>query len=253
MPDSSKNVAVFIGRFAPFHKGHLQTIRQLILDEQIDRVVCVLGSSDKLDLRNPWTPAVRELMIRDSLSPDENKKLGTVSLKDFGNDDIWTDNLVRLVREETTGHFKSRTNLSFTLYGVGKDASTSQYLLQIEKILLDTQTNWQYKALPTVYQTKDGEVMHATDLRDAAMTFFMHGSPSAKAQLLDALPRPVSQKMLAQAYRSDVISLILYQTSVSFWLKNTSLLLSVLLATKGEQAAESEEKLSLDIYRSFSF
>ncbi|MEM2419815.1 MAG: nicotinamide-nucleotide adenylyltransferase [Candidatus Bathyarchaeia archaeon] len=57
---------VFVGRFQPFHKGHLQVVKE-ILDE-VDELVIVVGSaqySHRLD--NPFTTGERLVMIRKGL------------------------------------------------------------------------------------------------------------------------------------------------------------------------------------------
>ena len=54
---------VFIGRFQPFHKGHLKAVEDIL--RKVDELVIVVGSSQyshRLD--NPFTPGERITMIR---------------------------------------------------------------------------------------------------------------------------------------------------------------------------------------------
>lgn len=58
--------ALFVGRFQPFHKGHLYAI-QLILKEA-EELVIVIGSAEKShELDNPFTAGERMEMIRRAL------------------------------------------------------------------------------------------------------------------------------------------------------------------------------------------
>lgn len=60
---------VFIGRFQPFHNGHLHIIKEAA--KRADRVIVVLGSAhSSRSLRNPFTFKERAEMIRSAV-PDE--------------------------------------------------------------------------------------------------------------------------------------------------------------------------------------
>ena len=57
---------LFIGRFQPFHKGHLAVIEWLL--ERFDEVVIAIGmASESHTWRNPFTAGERLLMIREAL------------------------------------------------------------------------------------------------------------------------------------------------------------------------------------------
>ncbi len=57
---------LLIGRFQPFHLGHLEAIRFAL--ERVDMLWIVIGSAQKShEPRNPFTAAERLLMIRDTL------------------------------------------------------------------------------------------------------------------------------------------------------------------------------------------
>ena len=57
---------LFIGRFQPFHKGHLAVIEWLL--ERFDEVVVAIGmASESHTWRNPFTAGERILMIREAL------------------------------------------------------------------------------------------------------------------------------------------------------------------------------------------
>jgi nicotinamide-nucleotide adenylyltransferase len=60
---------LFIGRFQPFHKGHLATVKFAL--ERVEQLVIVVGSSQKShEPRNPFTAGERIRMIKESLDID---------------------------------------------------------------------------------------------------------------------------------------------------------------------------------------
>jgi len=65
-PRMALSRVLFIGRFQPFHKGHLAVIEWLL--ERFDEVVVVVGmASESHTWRNPFTAGERLLMIREAL------------------------------------------------------------------------------------------------------------------------------------------------------------------------------------------
>jgi nicotinamide-nucleotide adenylyltransferase len=55
--------ALLIGRFQPFHKGHLQVIKKIL--GEVDSLIIVIGSSQhKNNLENPLSADEREEMIK---------------------------------------------------------------------------------------------------------------------------------------------------------------------------------------------
>lgn len=89
-----KKVGVFLARMQPVHNAHLYLVRKA-LDEN-DKVLIVLGSENKVDmLRNPYDITLREEMLRECLTDEDNKKLEIVTLPDWSmesdkeSDKIW--------------------------------------------------------------------------------------------------------------------------------------------------------------------
>jgi nicotinamide-nucleotide adenylyltransferase len=61
-----KNVGLFIGRFQPFHFGHLATVKYAL--ENVKLLYILVGSSQKShELKNPFTAGERIMMIRAAL------------------------------------------------------------------------------------------------------------------------------------------------------------------------------------------
>ena len=76
------DLCVFIGRFQPFHNGHLAVVKRAL--ETSNYLLIVLGSAN--DPRRadyiPFTWREREMMIRSSLSADENQRILCVPVED---------------------------------------------------------------------------------------------------------------------------------------------------------------------------
>jgi bifunctional NMN adenylyltransferase/nudix hydrolase len=114
---------VFIGRFEPFHHGHHGVVtRALKLARQ---VVVLIGSANKpRTIRNPWTIAEREVMIRAAF-PEESPRLLIHPLRDhLYNDALWVSDVQRTVADAIGAEANSK---KVGLIGYNKDHS-SYYL-----------------------------------------------------------------------------------------------------------------------------
>jgi bifunctional NMN adenylyltransferase/nudix hydrolase len=98
--------AVFIGRFQPFHAGHLHVVRHAL--EQADQLILLIGSAWQApNARNPWSHQEREAMLRACLSDQDNKRLVCLPLMDVPyNDEIWVRNVQTTVNGIITAHHK---------------------------------------------------------------------------------------------------------------------------------------------------
>lgn len=95
---------VFIGRFQPLHFGHLEVIRQGL--EQADKLIVLIGSSwQPRSVRNPWTYAEREAMVRASLDSRNAERVLTAPLMDIPyNDEAWVRNVQATAQGLVTAH-----------------------------------------------------------------------------------------------------------------------------------------------------
>lgn len=114
---NSFDVAVVIGRFQPFHNGHLALIKEAL--RVAPQVFVVLGSAHAArSPRNPWTHLERAAMIRDALSEPEQARVRFVPMRDYFYEPRWRKELVRAVtalasngaRIGVVGHFKDATS-----------------------------------------------------------------------------------------------------------------------------------------------
>ena len=119
---------VFIGRFQPFHRGHLAVIEAGF--EQSERVIVLCGSAHQpRSVRNPWTVAERERMIRNAVRSEDQDRLFISPLMDITyNDELWVRNVQATVNGIVTAqHGVLHKAPKVGLIGHSKDQS-SYYL-----------------------------------------------------------------------------------------------------------------------------
>jgi len=117
--------AVYIGRFQPFHLGHLALLNQALA--LAPHVVVVLGSAHQAPTpKNPFTWQERAEMIRLALPEDERSRIDFLPVRDHYDEARW----LRAVRHGVEGVVSRlgdpRTH-RIALVGHFKDA-TSEYL-----------------------------------------------------------------------------------------------------------------------------
>ena len=116
---------VFIGRFQPFHRGHLQVIQSALLQSQ--NIVILCGSAHQpRSTRNPWTVEEREQMIRGCFDASDNNRISIAPLPDATyNDDAWVKNVQQTVYKLTestktktglVGHKKDHSSFYLSLF-----------------------------------------------------------------------------------------------------------------------------------------
>lgn len=78
-------IALFIGRFQPFHKGHLYSLKKCL--ELADHVIVGVGSSQESGTAdNPWDYETRKKMVEGVLRGQSSK---VVAIPDTPTDDEW--------------------------------------------------------------------------------------------------------------------------------------------------------------------
>lgn len=94
--------AVFLGRFQPFHIGHMSIVDR-IFQQDFKRLLLIIGSADKFGTdENPWNVQEREEIIRASIPLELQEKIDITSLADVPDDDVWCENLKSLLPSEVT-------------------------------------------------------------------------------------------------------------------------------------------------------
>ncbi|MEK6979115.1 MAG: nicotinamide-nucleotide adenylyltransferase [Candidatus Micrarchaeota archaeon] len=85
--------ALFVGRFQPFHNGHLAVINQLL--ERHNEVIIAIGSAEEsISSDNPMTAGERVEMIRRCFPTSTLSRLIIVPVRDINNNNIWVAHLV---------------------------------------------------------------------------------------------------------------------------------------------------------------
>lgn len=80
---------LLIGRFQPFHKGHLEAVK--IGLSKVDNLWIGIGSSNKNnEKRNPFTADERKEMILSSLDPKTLERVKIFFVPDTGDHEKWT-------------------------------------------------------------------------------------------------------------------------------------------------------------------
>ena len=89
MPAAKKPAALFIGRFQPFHKGHLSAVKWIAA--RSSKVIIAIGSAEKEnEPKNPFSEKERERMIRSELrAAGLSKKCALASVTDINDNEKW--------------------------------------------------------------------------------------------------------------------------------------------------------------------
>jgi bifunctional NMN adenylyltransferase/nudix hydrolase len=118
------DVAVLIGRFQPFHGGHLSLVAAAL--DRADRLLLLLGSHRCApDTRNPWSSEERERMIRAALPAEWQRRLEVIPIRDhLYSDNLWLAEVQQKVLAVTdeedrvllVGHRKDRSSYYLDLF-----------------------------------------------------------------------------------------------------------------------------------------
>jgi nicotinamide-nucleotide adenylyltransferase len=110
-------VALFIGRFQPFHNGHVYSLEKAW--EMAERVIVGIGSSQESGTEsNPWDFEKRKKMIA-GVDP----RVEIVAIPDMFNDKKWGELIAKII--ESTGLTSSE------IVGIGNNDWTNRILKQI--------------------------------------------------------------------------------------------------------------------------
>lgn len=165
--------AVFIGRFQPFHNGHLEIVKTAL--DKAKNLIIVIGSSRaSRTIKNPWTFEERVAMIRASLPDVAQSRVEFVPIRDyFYNDQLWLSELHQKVRSLTDG------SDNVTLIGAFSDKS-SYYLNMFPQ--------WDFTPVHTVHRA------HATEIRSLYFSGWDFGKhvPVQVASHMNSFASPVN-------------------------------------------------------------
>lgn len=86
---------IFVGRYQPFHKGHLEAIKKIV--DVVDELIIVVGSSQyshRVD--NPFTAGERVTMIRRALIEEgiQLRRIWIIPVPDVHQHMLWVSQIV---------------------------------------------------------------------------------------------------------------------------------------------------------------
>lgn len=114
--------AVLIGRFQPFHNGHLRNVKQAA--DLAEKVHILIGSAyQPRTIKNPFTHTERMKMIMSILEDEglDHNKFKFSYIRDYGyNDNLW----IREVQQAVKGSDKSLNDSDVVILGHEKDDSS---------------------------------------------------------------------------------------------------------------------------------
>jgi len=97
------NTCLFIGRFQPFHKGHLLVVKGMV--QACDKITIAIGSSKTTDTENPFTAEERRDMIQQALQGENiipQHDVVFIDVPDYASDTEWVDKCLELAGEVNT-------------------------------------------------------------------------------------------------------------------------------------------------------
>lgn len=89
-----QKTGLFIGRFQPFHLGHLDIIKRILKEN--DRVIIAIGSAEKNYVpENPLTAGERVLVIDETLKAEKINpaKYTIIPVRNIDNYALWVDHM----------------------------------------------------------------------------------------------------------------------------------------------------------------
>jgi len=90
--------ALYIGRFQPFHNGHLKVLQKIA--KKYDEIIIGIGSSQYSNtLENPFTLEERKLMIINSLEEIDINNYRIIELPDIHKYPKWVSHVVSIISD----------------------------------------------------------------------------------------------------------------------------------------------------------
>lgn len=88
--------ALFVGRFQPVHKGHVEILKKI--SHEADEIAIVIGSAQYANTEeNPFSADEREEMLRRALNEHGIKNFRIYRVEDVNDNEKWVKNVIRIV------------------------------------------------------------------------------------------------------------------------------------------------------------
>ncbi len=90
--------ALFIGRFQPFHNGHLMVLQSI--KNKYKEIIIGIGSSQYSNtIENPFSGDERKKMVKKSLDNIKIKNYRIISIPDIHNPPKWVSHVLSIIRD----------------------------------------------------------------------------------------------------------------------------------------------------------
>lgn len=182
-----QTVALLIGRFQPFHSGHLALLQHAL--RAAPRVLLVLGTAHQArNAKNPFSWEERAAMIAACVTPEQRARLAFAPLRDYYDDQRWAAS----VQAAVTQHYPDAQHV--LLFGHFKDAS-SYYLRHFPR--------WDLQALPRqadIDATRIRQIYFEAEDLDISLAVLQNLIPLPVQQFLRAWSRLPHYAALAQEH-----------------------------------------------------
>jgi len=89
---------LFIGRFQPFHNGHLKVI-EYVLDKYEELIIGIGSSQYKDEPKNPFSFKERKEMIDEALKDENISNYKTIDIPDIHNPPKWVEHVLSIVSD----------------------------------------------------------------------------------------------------------------------------------------------------------
>ena len=87
---------LFIGRFQPFHNGHLEVLKEM--SNEVDELIIGVGSAQHSHtLQDPFTAGERLLMISESLGAEKLNHFYIIPIMDINRYSVWVSHVRSLL------------------------------------------------------------------------------------------------------------------------------------------------------------
>ena len=110
---------LFVGRFQPFHLGHLEAVKWVL--ERCEKVTIVVGSSqESFTMRNPFTYEERKHLIKSSLNKEgiEQRRYEIIGVSDVFDCERWVKDIRKKAAFETVYTRSLWVKECFDLFGI---------------------------------------------------------------------------------------------------------------------------------------
>ena len=90
--------ALFIGRFQPFHKGHLKVLQDIL--KKYDEIIIGIGSSQYSHvIDNPFSEEERKKMIKETFKMVDIKNYEIIAIPDIHDPPNWVSHVLSIAKD----------------------------------------------------------------------------------------------------------------------------------------------------------